>query len=114
MDGIKKKRFFWGLLLVWAPWLPSSVGLANAFRGISTERATGLGAVAGGITEMFVTVGLISTLVFQVVAIVFFVRTFEAGHWLRNLFSVVSIFFSVLLLLLTCGFVWFSWIGARG
>jgi len=114
MDQVRKKRFYWGLLLVWAPWLPTLIGLANAFRGISTEKATGLGAVAGGFTELFVTVGLISTVVYQVVAIVFFVRTFEKGHWFRNLFSAVSIFFSVLLLLLTCGFVWLSWSRGRG
>jgi hypothetical protein len=114
MNDVKQKRFYWALLLAWAPWLPTLIGLANAFRGISTEKATGLAAVAGGLTEMFVAAGLISTLVYQVVAIVFFVRTIEKGHWGRNLFSVVSIFFSVLLLLLTCGFVWFSWTRARG
>jgi len=113
MDDGKKKRFFWGLLLVWTPWLPTLIGLANAFRGISTEKATGLGAVAGGFTELFVTVGLISTVVYQVVAIVLFGRAFEKGHWFRNLFSAVSIAFSALLLLLTCGFVWLSWSRGR-
>ncbi|HUM06580.1 MAG TPA: hypothetical protein VLT90_14030 [Terriglobales bacterium] len=106
---MKNKRFFWGLLLVWAPWLPTLIGLANAFRGISTEKATGLAAVAGGLTEMFVLVGLITTLVFQVVAIVLLLRAFEAGHQLRNLFSVISVFFSVLMLLLVCSFVWLTW-----
>jgi len=59
-------------------------------------------------------VGLISTVVYEIVAIVFFVRTFETGHRFRNLFSVLSIFFAALLLLLTCGFVWWSWSRARG
>jgi biopolymer transport protein ExbB/biopolymer transport protein TolQ len=31
------------------------VGIINAFRGISTEKSTGLGAVAGGISEALVT-----------------------------------------------------------
>jgi biopolymer transport protein ExbB/biopolymer transport protein TolQ len=37
------------------------VGIINAFRGISTEKSTGLGAVAGGISEALVTtaVGLL-------------------------------------------------------
>jgi biopolymer transport protein ExbB/biopolymer transport protein TolQ len=37
------------------------VGIINAFRGISTEKSTGLGAVAGGISEALVTtaVGLV-------------------------------------------------------
>lgn len=112
MGGVNQKRFFWGLLLVWAPWLPTLLGLANAFRGISTEKATGLAAVAGGLTETFVLVGLVTTLVFQVVAIVLFVRTFETGHRFRNFFSAVSIFFSVLLLLLVALFVWMSWMRA--
>jgi biopolymer transport protein ExbB len=30
------------------------VGIINAFRGISTEKSTGLGAVAGGIAEALV------------------------------------------------------------
>ena len=31
------------------------VGIINAFKGISTEKSTGLGAVAGGISEALVT-----------------------------------------------------------
>jgi biopolymer transport protein ExbB/biopolymer transport protein TolQ len=30
------------------------VGIINAFKGISTEKSTGLGAVAGGISEALV------------------------------------------------------------
>ena len=114
-DDVKKKRFLWGLLLTWSPWLPTMIGLPNAFRGSSTEKATGLAAVAGGLTEMFVLVGTVSTLVFQIVAIVLFVRTFEGGHWVRNLICVVSIFVSVLLLALIPLFVLLSRIStARG
>jgi hypothetical protein len=109
VGDLKKKRFVWGLLLVWAPWLPSLIGLANLLRGISTEKATGLAAVAGGLSEMFVLVGLVTTLVFQVVAIFLFVRTFETGHRFRNLISVVSIFFGVLMLVLVLLFVWLTW-----
>jgi len=35
--------------------LGTVVGIINAFKGISTEKATGLGAVAGGISEALVT-----------------------------------------------------------
>ena len=80
-----------------------------------TEKATGLAVVVGGLAETFVLVGVISTLAFQIVAIVFFIRAFESSHWFRNFFSVVSIFFSVLLLLLISSFVWLSRIkGAHG
>jgi biopolymer transport protein ExbB/biopolymer transport protein TolQ len=34
------------------------VGIINAFRGISTEKSTGLGAVAGGISEALVTTAI--------------------------------------------------------
>ena len=34
------------------------VGIINAFQGISTEKSTGLGAVAGGISEALVTTAI--------------------------------------------------------
>jgi biopolymer transport protein ExbB/biopolymer transport protein TolQ len=34
------------------------VGIINAFKGISTEKSTGLGAVAGGISEALVTTAI--------------------------------------------------------
>jgi biopolymer transport protein ExbB len=34
------------------------LGIINAFKGISTEKSTGLGAVAGGISEALVTTAL--------------------------------------------------------
>jgi biopolymer transport protein ExbB/biopolymer transport protein TolQ len=34
------------------------LGIINAFRGISTEKSTGLGAVAGGISEALVTTAI--------------------------------------------------------
>src|SRR5436853_7411831 len=114
MDETKKKRYFWGLILVWSPWLPTLIGLANVVRGILTDKATGLAALAGGLTEMFLVVGLITTFVFQVVGIVLFARAFEGGHWFRNLLSAVSIFVSGIMLLLIFLFVWLSWIRPRG
>jgi hypothetical protein len=49
-DDAQKKRFLWGVLLAWIPFfffiLPA---FFNAFREISTQKATGLGAVAGGV-----------------------------------------------------------------
>ena len=58
MDELKQKRFLWGIALAWAPWVPTMIGLASAFRGISNTKATGLAAVAGGFTETYVLVGL--------------------------------------------------------
>jgi len=106
----EEKRFLWGVLLAWAPWLPTIVGLGYAFRGISAEKATGLAAVAGGLTEAFLLLGLLITLVFEVVAIILLLRAFEFGHWLRSLLSAFSIFSSGLMLLLFGLFLWLSWV----
>jgi biopolymer transport protein ExbB/biopolymer transport protein TolQ len=38
--------------------LGTVVGIINAFQGISTNKATGLGAVAGGISEALVTTAI--------------------------------------------------------
>ena len=38
--------------------LGTVVGIINAFKGISSEKSTGLGAVAGGISEALVTTAL--------------------------------------------------------
>ena len=91
MDPLKKKRFLWGVLLAWVPWLPTLIGVGNAFRGISAEKATGLAAVAGGLTETFLSFGLLATVVFEVGAIILLVRAFERGHSLRNLFLAFSL-----------------------
>ena len=107
MDEPEKKRFLWGVSLAWAPWVPMLVGLANAFKGISEQKATGLGAVAGGLAEAFTLFGMAATLVFEVSAIVLLVRAFSGKHRLRSLFSFVSIFLSALMIFLLGWCVWF-------
>ena len=109
MDPLKKKRFLWGVLLAWTPWLPTIIGLGYAFRGIAREKATGLAAVAGGLTETFLLFGLLATVVFEVAAIILLLRAFEPGHWLRSLFLVFSLCPSGLMLLLFGVFLWLSW-----
>jgi len=34
VDQLKKRRFLWGALLAWAPWIPTLLGMGYAFRGI--------------------------------------------------------------------------------
>ncbi len=109
MDEIKKRRFLWGVALAWAPWVPTLVGIGYAFRGISEQKATGLGAIAGGLSELFVLYGVGAILVGQVAAIVLLIRAFSPGHWVRSLFSVLSICLSGLMLLLVGLFFWWSW-----
>jgi hypothetical protein len=109
VDELKKRRFVWGVFLAWTPWIPTLVGIGYAFRGITEQKATGLGAVAGGLSEIFVLYGIGAILVGQVAAIVLLFRAFSPGHWARSLFSVVSICLSGLMLLLVGLFLWFSW-----
>jgi len=110
MDDLKKKRFFWGLMLAWAPWLPVPFGILSAFKSLSEQKATGLGVVAGGLTGKFVPLGVIAILVSEVAATVLLFRAFSTGHWVRSLFSVLSIFLSGLTLLLVFFFVWLTWL----
>jgi hypothetical protein len=109
VDELKRRRFLWGVALAWAPWVPTLIGLGYAFRGISEQKATGLGAVAGGLSEVFVLCGIGAILIGQVAAIVLLSQTFSPGHWVRGLFSVLSLSLSGLMLLLVGFFFWMSW-----
>ena len=102
----RKKRFLWGALLAWAPWLPILIGLGQT---IAKQKATGIGAVAGGLTELFVVWGIGAVLIGQVAAIILLFRAFSPGHWMRGLFCVLSICLSALMLLLVGLFFWLSW-----
>jgi hypothetical protein len=108
-DEVRKKRFLWGVLLVWTPWIPIAIGLGDALIGMSRQRATGIGVLAGGVTELFVVWGIGSILIAQVAAIILMFRAFSPGHWVRTLFSVLSICLSGLMLLLVGLFLWLSW-----
>jgi len=101
------KRFNRGLLLTWVPFLLFMIPMfANAFRGISNSKATGLAAVAGGMAEGLVTFGLAAIVITQFGAVVVLARTFSKGHFLRNCFSAVSMICSILLISLMGLFVW--------
>jgi hypothetical protein len=108
VDELKKKRFLWGVGLAWAPWIPTLIGLSRVLRGISEAKATGLGAVGAGLVESIVLWGIITILIGQITAIVLLLRAFSYGHWVRSLFSVLSICLSGLMLFLVFLFLWFS------
>jgi hypothetical protein len=106
---LKTKRFLWGVGLVWAPWIPTLIGIGHALRAILGQKATGIGAVAGGVTELFITWGIGAILIGQVAAIVLLFRGFSPAHWVRGVFSVLSIALSALTLLLVLLFLWSLW-----
>ncbi|MFI5089915.1 MAG: hypothetical protein ACHP7P_07635 [Terriglobales bacterium] len=109
-DAIKRKRFLWGVLLAWAPFLFFVIGFLSAIRGISSQKATGLGAVAGGISEFLATFGLAVTVVFEVCAIVLLLRAFSRGHSARSFFSVLSLCCSGFMILFLGLFFWVSYL----
>jgi hypothetical protein len=104
-----QKRFLWGVALAWAPGIPIFIGLRDAFIGINNSKATGLAAVAGGLAEAYVTVGLAATLICEVWAMTPLFRSFSRGHGLRSALSILSLCMSGLTLILFCLFLWLFW-----
>jgi uncharacterized membrane protein YhaH (DUF805 family) len=109
-DNRKRKRFFWGLALAWLPFIPVLVGLANAFRGISADKATGLGAVAGGIAEMGVLYVLTLAPILAISAMVLLLRSLSKAHPLRNIFAVISVCWSALMISVLALFFWLVYV----
>ncbi|MGC2193057.1 MAG: hypothetical protein WA628_00170 [Terriglobales bacterium] len=107
---LDKKRFAWGVGLVWVPMLLLlGPGLFNAFRVIGQEKATGLAAEAGGFAEALATFGLLAFVVCQVAAIVLLARGMRREEWGRSMVAVVSIVSSVGILALTALATWWLW-----
>ena len=98
-DRKTKGWFLWGTVLTWALSIPFILGIFHSFREVSEQKATGLGAIAGGLAEGFVTFGLILAFLVPVVAIVLLIRSFSSGHWMRTLFSLLYIVWNVLMVL---------------
>lgn len=93
-------RFLWGAVLAWVPFVIIVVpGFMKMFRGITNQKATGLGAVAGGLSEAFATFGLIAFVAAQVFAIFLLVRSLGTGGPVQNIFAILSIALSVVTLL---------------
>src|SRR5690242_16749340 len=78
MDAAKNLR--WGILLAWAPLaVVVAPGILNAFRGITEQKATGLGAVAANIAEVMVIWGVLSLIAVEVASLVLLGRALRAG-----------------------------------
>lgn len=104
-DDRKRKRFLWGTILSGMLFLPL-FGMLYTFRGISEQKATGLGAVAAGVTDVYVTFGLILAFVLPVAAILLLIRSFSGGHRARSLLSVVCICWNAVILVFVCLSIW--------
>ncbi len=111
MDDISRRRFRWGVFLAWSPFLFFTViGLLNALSSISSRKATGLGAVAGGISEALVTFGIAGILVIEVTAVVLLLRSIRQARPLRAIFSVLSLCCSALTLFFLGFFLWQAYV----
>jgi hypothetical protein len=108
-----RQRFRWGVSLAWGSFLllfaPTFIQIFLIFRSIEEQKATGLGAVAGGLSEAFLTFGLVVALGSQLTALVFLARSFPAQPSARKLLSVLSMVCSVFILLMAGAVVWFGY-----
>ena len=61
-------------------------------------KQNGLGAVAGGISEIYMTIGMVSTILLPAIAIVFLLRSLSKVRLARSLFAGALVFWSTLVL----------------
>jgi hypothetical protein len=101
-----RRLFLWGTVLAWLPLLPIIYWLFLGIRELANQKQTGLGAVAGGLSEVFVTIGLVVAFAVPIAGIVLLVRSFSGHHRLRSFFTVVSILWSALILAGLCCVMW--------
>ncbi len=104
------------MVLACAPWVPILVGLGHTLLRAFAEqkqKATGIGAVAGGLTEIFIVWCIGAILIGQVIAIYLLSQAFSSGHWIRSSFSILCICMSALMLALVALFLWLSWFQAH-
>lgn len=92
-DQVKRKRLVWGVLFAWSPLIVlASFSFHYAFRGFAEQKATGLGAVAGGLSEaLALGFGVLGTIILEVSAIVLLFRSFSKEHFGRTFLSVLSL-----------------------
>ncbi|HVO63710.1 MAG TPA: hypothetical protein VMT53_22495 [Terriglobales bacterium] len=102
----KRKRFLWGIAVGWCTLIPLVYGCSNSFKGISEQKATGVGAVAGGVAEACVIVGALVLILYPRIAIYLLVTSWSRGQATRNFLSVITILWSGFTLLLIFGAAW--------
>ncbi len=91
-DAKTTTRFRWGVALAWLPFAVFFVpAIIHALRGISASRATGVGAVAGGLAQAAAMFGIVALVVSEIAAVVLLAQSFARGHSVRGIFSVLSI-----------------------
>jgi hypothetical protein len=102
----KRRWFVWGTVVTATMSIPPIIGMFNTVRGISNSKATGLGAVAGGLAEGYVTFGVVLAFAMPITAIVLLSRSFARGHEARSIFSLVCICWNAFMFALAGLFLW--------
>jgi hypothetical protein len=102
----KRKWFVWGAVVTCMLSIPLVIGIAQSFRGISAEHATGLAAVAGGLAEAYVTFAVVLAFALPLTAIFLLSRSFVKGHAARSFFSLLCICWNAIMLALSGLFLW--------
>ena len=97
-QDLSKKWFRLGIALVWLPSIPFLLSIFNSFHGISEQKATGIGALAGGMAEVYLPFIILLTLGVEIAAIVLLVKSFSKSQLGRTLVSVFSIGWSMLVI----------------
>ena len=97
MDLTSRRRFFLGVLLAWAPLL---FFVWIAFRDVSSQKTSGLGAIVGGISYALSAFGLLAGLAVQIVAIYLLVRSCrEDLRPVRIVAAAISVCWAVVIVL---------------
>jgi hypothetical protein len=112
-DERKRRWFLYGIALAWLPFVPLIVGLVSAFRGISEQKATGIGAVAGGAAQLGTLYFIALTPVYLVCAIGLLVRSFSKAHPARSIVATISLCWTVLVSGIFALCLWWFFVAMR-
>jgi hypothetical protein len=104
----KRTWFVLGSVLTWILSVPFLIGMFNAFRGISEQKATGLGAVAGGLAEIGMTLAIILGFGLPIAAIVLLIKSFAPKSGTRSLISVLYICWNAFMFVVVSLLAWLS------
>lgn len=91
----KTSQFLWGAALVAILSMPI---LLAFFRQFSMPKQNGLGAVAGGLSEIYMTIGMASTILLPALAIILLLGSLSKVRLGRSLFAAALVFWSTLVL----------------
>jgi hypothetical protein len=107
MEDIRPRKWFmWGMILASVPTILMILSFVLILPEISNQKQTGLGAIAGGLTEVAATAGLAVMFLVPVSAIVLLAKSFSKGHGIRSLIAGLSIAWSAVVLSGYCVMVW--------